>query len=77
MKKIFLIGCLLLTSACNLPIPASSAEPTLATALPAQQSNAILQFAIADNWIAIEEPNWMSVPDFVLRTLEIASNLFG
>ena len=35
MKKIFMIGCLLLTSACNLPIPASSAEPTLATALPA------------------------------------------
>jgi hypothetical protein len=35
MKKLFIIGCLLLTSACNLPIPTPTTDPPLtATPLP-------------------------------------------
>jgi len=33
---------------------------------PEQEPNATSQFAIANDWIAINKPDWMRVPDLAL-----------
>ncbi|MBN8655445.1 MAG: hypothetical protein J0M11_06880 [Anaerolineae bacterium] len=44
MKKIFIIGCLLLTSACNMPVSTPLADPThTATLLPPPEAGSTLQ----------------------------------
>lgn len=46
MKKIIILGCLLLTSACNMPVPAASAESThTATLLSSPESGSTPQTA--------------------------------